>query len=113
QPARMALNSKINSYHVSLMARLARRLKATPDGDGTLLDHAILMYGAGMGDGDVHSPHDLPLVLVGGGCGQLKGGRHIEAAVDTPLMNLGMSLLDKAGIPAERVGNSTGRLAEL
>lgn len=113
QPARMALNSKINAYHVSLMARLARRLSETPDGDGTLLDHTILMYGAGMGDGDVHSPHDLPLVLVGGGCGQLKGGRHILAPTDTPLMNVAMSLLDKAGIPTERLGNSTGRLADL
>jgi hypothetical protein len=113
QPARMALNSKVNTYHVSLMARLAQRLSETPDGDGTLLDHSILMYGAGMGDGDVHSPHDLPLVLVGGGCGQLKGGRHLQVPVDTPLMNVGMSLLDKSGIKSERVGDSTGRIAEL
>jgi hypothetical protein len=66
-----------------------------------------------MGDGDVHSPHDLPLVLVGGGCGQLKGGRHLQVPVDTPLMNVGMSLLDKAGIKSERVGDSTGRIADL
>jgi hypothetical protein len=113
QPARMALNSKINAYHVSLMGHLAEKLKGTPDGDGTLLDHTILMYGAGMGDGDVHSPHDLPFVLVGGGCGQLKGGRHLEAKLDTPLMNVGLSVLEKAGIPAERIGDSTGRLFEL
>jgi hypothetical protein len=71
------------------------------------------MYGAGMGDGDVHSPHDLPFVLVGGGCGQLKGGRHLEAKLDTPVMNVGLSVLEKAGIPAERIGDSTGRLFEL
>ena len=113
QPDRMELNSKINTYHVSLLARLAEKMRATPDGDGTLLDHAMLLYGAGMGDGDVHSPHDLPLVLVGGGGGTLKGGRHLKAAFDTPLMNLGLSLLDKAGIAAERFGDSTGTLSDL
>ena len=63
QPDRMELNTKINTYHVSLLARLAEKMRATPDGDGTLLDHAMLLYGAGMGDGDVHSPHDLPIVI--------------------------------------------------
>lgn len=113
QPDRMDMNSRINTYHVSLMARLAEKMRATPDGDGTLLDHAMLLYGAGMGDGDVHSPHDLPLVLVGGGCGTLEGGRHLKAVFDTPLMNLGLSMLDKAGIAAERFGDSTGTLSDL
>ena len=113
QPDRMELNTKINTYHVSLLARLAERMRATPDGDGTLLDHAMLLYGAGMGDGDVHSPHDLPILVAGGGCGTLKGGRHIKAVYDTPLMNLGLSMLSKAGIPAERFGDSTGTLSDL
>ena len=113
QPDRMELNTKINTYHVSLLARLAERMRATPDGDGTLLDHAMLLYGAGMGDGDVHSPHDLPILVAGGGCGTLKGGRHIKAVYDTPLMNLGLSMLDKAGISAERFGDSTGTLSDL
>jgi hypothetical protein len=113
QPDRMALNSKINTYHVSLLARLAEKMRAAPDGDGTLLDHAMILYGAGMGDGDIHSPHDLPIVLVGGGGGKLKGGRHLTPALDTPLMNLGLSMLDKAGVPLERVGDSTGTLSDL
>ena len=73
-------------------------MQATPDGDGSLLDHAMLLYGSGMGDGDLHRPHNLPVVLVGGGCGQLKGGRHLRFALDTPMMNLGLSLLDKVGV---------------
>jgi hypothetical protein len=73
----------------------------------------MLLYGGGMGDGDLHSPHDLPIVLMGGGCGQLKGGRHIQAKLDTPLMNLGLSLLDKVGVELDSLGDSTGRLADL
>jgi hypothetical protein len=112
-PARVAGNAKINTYQVGLFAHLVERMRATPDGDGTLLDHSMLLYGGGMGDGDLHSPHDLPIVLMGGGCGQLKGGRHIQAKLDTPLMNLGLSLLDKVGVELDSLGDSTGRLADL
>ena len=113
QPARMDLNSRINAYHVSLTARLAEKMKNTPDGDGTLLDHAMLLHGGGMGDGDQHSPHNLPLVLIGGANGQLKGGRVLEYPVDTPMMNLGLSMLDKVGVHLESLGDSTGRLTDL
>jgi len=85
-------------------------MKATPDGDGSLLDHAMMLYGSGMGDGNLHRHHDLPLVVVGGGFGQLKGGRHLRFANDTPMMNLGLSLLDKIGVELDSVGDSTGRL---
>jgi hypothetical protein len=112
-PEKMAQNSKINAYHVSLLARLVERMRATPDGDGSLLDHAMLLYGSGMGEGDIHSPHDLPTILVGGGCGTLRGGRYLTPPANTPLMNLGLSLLDKAGVELDAVGDSTGRLADL
>ena len=109
-PLRMAKNTKINLFHMSLFAEFVEKLRATPDGDGTLLDHAMLLYGGGLGDGDRHLPHDLPLALVGGGCGQLRGGRHLVCETDTPLMNLGLSLLDKVGVELDSVGDSTGRL---
>ena len=112
-PERMAKNSKINTYHVELFAHLVKRMHETPDGDGSLLDHAMLLYGAGMGDGDQHSPHNLPVLLVGNGCGQLKGGRHLQYPLDTPMMNLGVSVLDKVGVDVERVGDSTGGLSDL
>ena len=110
---RPVLQEKLNTYHVTLFADLVEKMRTTPDGDGSLLDHSMLLYGAGMSVGDIHSPHDLPLVLVGGGCGQLKGGRHLRYPVDTAMMNLGLSLLDKVGVELEGLGDSTGRLADL
>ena len=106
-------NVKINTYHVSLFAYLLEQMRSIPDGNGTLLDHVMLLYGAGMGDGSIHSPHALPVVLAGGGCGQLSGGRHLRCATDTPMMNLGLSLLDKVGVELPRLGDSTGRLTGL
>jgi hypothetical protein len=73
----------------------------------------MMLYGSGMGDGNLHRHHDLPLVVVGGGCGQLAGGRHLRYPNDTPMMNLGLSLLDKVGVELERIGDSTGRLVGL
>ncbi len=113
EPVKMGLNAKINAYHVSLTGRLAEKMRDTPDGDGSLLDHALLVHGAGMGDGDLHSPRDLPVTLIGGANGTLKGGRHIRAQALTPMMNLGLSLLDTIGIELPSLGDSTGRLAEV
>ncbi len=110
-PQLVAQNTKINAYHMSLVAYLAQKMQATPDGDGTLLDHAILMHGSGMGDGDKHTPINLAVTLVGGGCGQLEGGRHLVYPMNTPAMNLGLSLLDKVGVELDRLADSTGRLA--
>ncbi len=105
--------TKINTHQMSLFAGMVERMHNTPDGDGTLLDHTILLYGTGMGDGDHHTPYNLPVTLVGGGCGQLAGGRHMVYELDTPFMNLGVSLLDKVGARVDTVSDSTGRLAEL
>jgi hypothetical protein len=112
-PARMAKNTKINVYHMQMFANFVQRMRDTPDGDGSLLDHSMILYGAGMGDGNLHSPHDLPTVILGKGCGQLEGGRHLRAPVDTPFMNLGLTLLDKVGVEIPSIGDSTGRLTGL
>jgi len=112
-PEKMAKNTKINTYHMALFAQLVEKMRNTRDGDGSLLDHSMLMWGSSMGDGSRHVPRELPTVLVGNGYGRLKTGRHIRAAVDTPMMNFGLSLLDKIGVELESVGDSTGRLADL
>lgn len=112
-PHNIQQKTKIDAYHMSLFARLVEKMSETQDGDGTLLDHTILVYGAGMGDGDHHTPVDLPVVLVGGGAGQLKGGRHLQYEMNTPFMNLGVTLLDKLGVHVDSIADSTGRLADL
>jgi hypothetical protein len=89
------------------------KLRSTPDGDGTLLDHALLVYGAGMSDSDTHFHHNLPVLLAGGGTGQIKGGRHLRFTNEPPLANLHVTLLDKLGLPADRLGDSDGRVKEL
>ena len=105
--------TKINIHQVSLFSKLIDRMHNTPDGDGSLLDHSIMMYGTGMGDGDHHTPYDLPVILVGGGSGQMKGGRHIRYAMHTPFMNLGLTLLDKVGVQVDSISDSTGLLTNL
>ena len=105
--------TKINVHHMTLFSELVAKMRATPDGDGTLLDHTILLYGTGMGDGDHHTPYNLPVTLVGGGCGELEGGRHLTYALHTPFMNLGLSLLDKVGVQVDQISDSTGRLKDL
>jgi hypothetical protein len=105
--------TKVNVYHLSLLARFAEKLRATPDGDGTLLDHSILLYGCGMGDGDHHTPFNLPTVLVGGGAGRLVGNRHLRYPLHTPFMNLGLSLLEKVDVQIDKIADSTGSLADL
>ena len=113
-PEKLAQMAKINTYHVSLFTHFLDELANTPDGDGSLLDHSLLMYGAALSDSNKHSHFDLPLLLVGGGAGQLKGGRHLEYPRDTPMTNLLVSQLDKAGVRLDDgLGDSTGRLVEL
>ena len=105
--------TKINTHQVSLFSKLIDRMHNTPDGDGSLLDHSIMMYGTGMGDGDHHTPYNLPVILVGGGSGKMKGGRHIKYAMHTPFMNLGLTLLDKVGVQVDSISDSTGLLTNL
>jgi hypothetical protein len=108
---------KIDRVHTQLFAYFLERLQSMPDGDGTLLDNVVVLYGCGMSDSDGHIHHDLPILLAGGGAGSIKGGRHIRFGRthedETPLMNLHLTLLDKMGIPAEQFGDSTGKVSLL
>jgi Protein of unknown function (DUF1552) len=109
-PDLIAHMSKINRYHTELFSKYVAKLRATPDGDGTLLDHMTILYGSGISNSNRHSGDNLPLMLVGGGAGTWKGGRHI-AYTDKPSMaNLLVTLMDKMGAPVERLGGSTGKL---
>jgi hypothetical protein len=103
---------RINTHHAQQFAYFLNRLKATPDGDGSLLDHVILYFGCGMSTGD-HSPENLPIVVAGGGAGQLKGGQHLKYAGDTPLANLHLTVLDMLGLHRDTVHDSTGELSEI
>jgi len=102
--------AKINAFHLKIFAAFLDTLRSTRDGDGTLLDAAMLLYGSGLSNPDAHDHHDLPILLAGGGSGQLRGGRHIKYPLDTPLANLHMTLLEKMGVPVERLGDSTGKI---
>ena len=99
--------SRVNIHQARLFAAFLEKLRATPDGDGTLLDHSMFLYGAGLSNPNLHQHFDLPLAVVGGG---VRGGRHVVYPVDTPMTNLLLAMLDKAGVPAETLGDSTGRL---
>ena len=112
-PARLAKLAKINHYHITLFASFLKKLQSTPDGDGSLLDHAMIVYGAGMSDSDAHDPKNLPILLAGGGAGRLKGGSHVRFPKDTPLANLHLTLLDKLGIHVDKLGDSGGELSAL
>ena len=107
-PQKIAQNVKVNTYHMGLFAKFIEKLKATPDGDGSLLDHSLIFYGGGMGNGNAHGSDPLPLVAVGGGVG--KGHRHIQAAPHTPLGNLWVSVVGTYGAEMTKFGDSTGRV---
>ncbi|MBO0861255.1 MAG: DUF1552 domain-containing protein [Chloracidobacterium sp.] len=109
-PDKIAKVTKINEEHVRLFANLLERLKSTPDGDGNLLDNSLILYGSSISDGNAHTHHDLPIVLAGGGSGQVKGNRHLVYPKDTPLNNLLVSMLEKAEVPIDKFGDSTGKL---
>ena len=107
-PIRMEKCAKINQYHVSLFSEFVEKLQATPDGDGSLLDHVAIVYGAGMSEGNGHVPENLPILIVGGANGRIAGGRHVRFAKGTPLANFHLSLLDRFGVRIDQHGNSTG-----
>ena len=106
--AAIAKYAKINAYHLSLFAGFVEKLRATPDGDGSLLDHSLVMYGSGMGNGDKHDQNMVPIVLAGSAAGRLKGGRHIAAPTQAPLANLIVGLGQTAGLDLGKIDNSTG-----
>ncbi len=104
--------TKINIFMTTLFAEFVEKLRATPDGDGSLLDHSIILYGSGLSNANVHSHEDLPVALLGGGAGRLQGGRHVRYP-GVPIANLHVTLLDKLGLPLERFADSTGKLRGL
>jgi len=107
-PVKLEKLRKINRYHVELFTKFIRRLASTPDGDGTLLDHSMIVYGAGMSDSNAHGSYNLPILLAGGAPGSSE--RHTKYPEDTPLANLHLTLLERIGVPLDALGNSTGRL---
>ena len=112
-PEKLAKLTKINTHHVGLFTHFLERLQSTPDGDGSLLDSSLVLYGAGLGDSNDHLHYDLPVAVVGGKGAGWRGGRHLRYPKDTPMTNLLISMLDKVGLPAEQFGDSTGRLTAL
>ncbi|MBK7927951.1 MAG: DUF1552 domain-containing protein [Bryobacterales bacterium] len=109
-PEKLAKVAKINAFHVSLFAYFLEKLKATPDGDGSLLDHALILYGSGMSNADKHDHVNLPVLVAGGGA---NGGRHIRYEKPTPMANLHLTLLDRAGVKLDKFADSTGKIPEL
>ena len=112
-PVKVAKIAKINEYHVSLFSGFLQRMKATPDGDGSLLDHSIFLYGSGMGNPSLHDHENLPILVAGGAATGLKGGRHIKYQKGTNLANLHVTLLDRVGIHLDSFGDSNGRVEDL
>ena len=110
RPEMLEREAKINAFHMRLFAHFLAKLDSIPDGDGTLLDHSLIVHGAGMSNSDIHLHHDLPMLLAGGGAGQVRGGRHVKLSEDTPLANLWLTLIDKMGLPVEKFGDSSGRI---
>ena len=112
-PEKLEKVAKINQFHVSLFAEFLESLSKIPEGDGTMLDHSLFLYGSGMGNPDAHDHSNLPIIVAGGGAADLKGGRHIRYDEPMPLSNLHLTLLNKAGVPLETFADSTGRIDEL
>ena len=104
--------TQVNELHMQLFAGFIRKLQETPDGDGSLLDHSTIVYGSGLSDGNRHTHEDLPVLLVGGGSG-FRLGSHVAYPKDTPMTNLYLTLLDRMGVQAEQIGDSTGRIEHL
>jgi Protein of unknown function (DUF1552) len=113
-PELIARKAKIDQYHIALFGYFLKRLQATPEGDGNLLDHSMILYGGGLGNGNLHNHVNLPVLVAGGGAGTLSGGCHLAYPENTPMANLLLALLDKAGVPTpEKIGDSTEHLKGL
>ena len=109
-PERIADHVRVNTYHTGLFAKFLARLRSVGDGEGSLLDHSLIVYGSGMSNGNGHTPYPLPLIMAGGCAGQVKGNGHIVAPEHSPNANLMLSVADKFGLELNRFGASTGRL---
>jgi hypothetical protein len=112
-PQKIERMSRINKFHVSLFAEYLRKLKDTPDGDGSLLDHSVILYGSGMGNPNVHDHINLPILVAGSAAGGLRGGRHFRYERPVPLANVHLTLLDRVGVRIDRFADSSGRVGEL
>jgi len=112
-PKKLAKVAKINQFHVSLFAEFLEKMAAIREGDGTLLDHSLYLYGSGMGDPDAHDHTNLPILVAGGAAGKMKGGRHIKFEKPEPLSNLHLTLLNKVGVKLDKFADSTGTVEEL
>jgi hypothetical protein len=112
-PEKIARMAKINAFHVSLFAYYLERLKATPDGDGSLLDHSLILYGSGIGNPNIHDHTNLPVLVAGGAAAGMQGGRHIQYKDPVPLANLHLTLLDKVGVRIDSFADSTGKIGDL
>jgi len=112
-PEKLLKLAKINRFHVSLFAEFLEKMAATREGDGTLLDHSLYLYGSGMGDSDAHDHTDLPIVVAGGAAGNMRGGRHVRYDKHTPLSNLHLTILNKVGVQLDRFSDSSGRVDDL
>jgi hypothetical protein len=112
-PAKIERMSKVNAFHVSLFAEYLAKLKATPEGNGTLLDHALILYGSGIGNPNIHDHTNLPIIVAGGSATGMKGNRHLTYAKPTPLANLHLTLLDKVGVKLDKFADSNGKVDEL
>jgi hypothetical protein len=108
RPAAIAGHARLNTHHVSLLAKFIDRLKTTPDGDGSLLDHSVILYGSGMSDGNGHTGSPLPHVVIGRANGRISGNRHISTPAGTPMANLLLNLAQVSGVEMERFGVSRG-----
>jgi hypothetical protein len=112
-PEKLAKIARINAFHVLLFAKFLEKLKATPDGDGSLLDNTVYLYGSGMGNSSIHDHENLPILVAGGAACGMRGGRHIRYANGTPLANLHLTLLDRVGVRLDAFGDSNGKIADL
>jgi hypothetical protein len=111
--AKLERLQRVQTYHTQAFARFVQKLKDTPDGDGSMLDHSLLVYGSNMSDSNAHDHFPLPMALVGGGCGKVKGGQHLRYPDRTPVSNMLFTVLNRAGVPLESLGDSTGEIAEI
>jgi hypothetical protein len=113
RPEKLEKNVRIQTYHTGLFAYFLDKLRSTPDGDGSLLDHSTILYGSNMSNSNAHDHFPLPSLVVGGAAGRLKGGRHLKYPDHTPMANLLVTLLDKVGVELNNLGDATGALVTL
>jgi hypothetical protein len=112
-PRKIERVAKINQFHISLFADFLAKMRATPEGNGTLLDHSLCLYGSGMGNPNLHDHDNLPIIVAGGGAGRMRGGRHVRFSRPTPLANLHLTLLDKVGVRIDSFADSQRKMDEL